>query len=125
MYPYLLLAEFTYIFGADGEIIENNQAIEVVGANNAIWQLTAGMHLNEWITLTGKMFYQRLFFVNEYAPNQPVTFSQDSFQELLTFDPTLTFQFGRFRCEQVIAIPLAGKIFSSELEYSASLLYTF
>jgi hypothetical protein len=125
MYPYLLAAEFNYFFGAEGEIIENGASIDVLGANSAIWQLTTGMHLNEWITLTGKLFYQRLSFDSEVEPNTTVPLFDNSKKELLTLDPTLTFQFGRIRSQQVIAIPLYGKNSTAELEYSASLQYTF
>jgi hypothetical protein len=125
MYPYLLAAEFKYFYGADGKIIENNTSIDVIGANSAVWQLTTGMHLNEWITITGKMFYQRLSFDSDVQPNTTVPLIDNSKKELLSFDPTLTFQFGRFRSQQYISIPISGKNYSSELEYSAGLVYTF
>ena len=125
MYPYLFAAEFKYFFGADGKIIENNTSIEVTGANSAVWQVVTGMHLNEWITITGKMFYQRLSFDSDIQPNTTVPLIDNSKKELLSFDPTLTFQFGRFRSQQFISIPISGKNYSSELEYSASLVYTF
>jgi hypothetical protein len=125
IYPYLLAAEFKYFFGADGKIIENSTSIDVIGANSSVWQLTTGMHLNEWITLTGKMFYQRLSFDSDVPPNTTVPLINNSKKELLSFDPTITFQFGRFRSQQFISIPISGKNYSSELEYSASLVYTF
>lgn len=125
VYPYLFAAEFNYFFGSDGEIIENNQAIEVLGANSAVWQITTGMHLNEWITLTGKLFYQRLSFNGDIKKETAVPLYDNSRKELLTFDPTLTFQFGRIRAQQVVSIPMAGKTSNAELEYIAGIQYIF
>lgn len=125
IYPYLFAADFTYYFGGEGEIVQNGQAIEVVGVNSATWQLTAGMHLNEWITLSGKIFYHHFFIENNIEPNNIYSLFDYSTREFMYFIPTLTFQFGRLRCEQIISIPISGKNSSAESEYSASLLYTF
>lgn len=125
MYPYLLSLEFTYFKGTDGEIIENGQSIDVIGADSQIWQFVAGMHLNEWITFTNKIYFQRLSFNSEIEPNETIPIFDTSKKDLLTFDPTLSFQFGRIRSEQFISIPVAGKNSGAELEYSMSLQYTF
>lgn len=91
IYPYLFAAELVYFFGSDGEIIENNQTIDVIGANSAIWQFTTGMHLNEWITLTGKVFYQRLSFDSKVDSNTSSQLLDNSRKELLTLTQHLHF----------------------------------
>jgi hypothetical protein len=77
------------------------------------------MHLNNWIVF--KNFVDTYFF----SPGEVEGVASGENSWALMYYPGFSFQMKRFRLDQVITFPLAGKLTSADVSYIMMVQYTF
>ncbi len=116
-YPFLYTARVDYIYLFKGTVNSNGMELDLDPGYAMDFYIGYGMHLNDWITLSGDLNYRHL-------PASGETNEINVNRRLLAINPLLSFQIQRFRVFQLISIPFDGKNISADTSYGMKVVFT-
>lgn len=126
-YPFSFEFGATYInyFGTNVPMEQNGPNVKVTSGAEFLIRPQINFHLNDWVSLTHYVDYYSALKDDFEGVDNFGAYNKEFDQWTLRYYPGITFQIKRFRLEQAVLIPLAGKVISADPQFFFGLDYIF
>ena len=126
-YPFSIEFGVAYskFFGAEKQLEPEGESVKVVSGSEFLFRPQVNFHLNDWVVLTHYLDYYRAAKDDYDGVDVFLMHNKEYEQWVMRYYPGISFQVKRLRLEQVVQIPLKGKIFSADPAFYFSAAYIF
>ena len=116
---------YSKYFGANKQLQPEGESVKVVSGSEIAVRPQVNFHLNDWVVLTHYLDYYRALKDDYEGEDVFLMHNKEYEQWVMRYYPGISFQIKRLRLEQVVQIPLKGKVFSADPAFYFSVAYIF
>jgi hypothetical protein len=127
MYPFSFEvgAAFTKFMGTERILEQNGEPVKVVSGNEIVVRPQMSFHLNDWVVFTHYVDYYSAGKDDFEGEDKLGSLNNQYNQWTLRYYPGINFQVKNLRLEQVVLVPLAGKVVTADPSFYFIIQYMF
>jgi hypothetical protein len=115
----------TKYFGANKTLVPDTEPVKVISGIEMLIVPQINFHLNEWVSMSHSLDYY-LAMKDDFEGEDRFGYHNNQYDQwTVRYYPSLTFQVKQLRLEQMVLIPLAGKVVTADPSFYFIVQYTF
>ena len=115
----------TKYFGANKTLLPDTEPVKIISGIEMLIVPQINFHLNEWVSMSHSLDYY-LAKKDDFDGEDAFGYHNNQYDQwVVRYYPSITFQVKQLRLEQVVLIPLAGKVFTADPSFYFIAQYTF